>query len=109
MVKETDSERKPNQTEIEKALAGDSIYTIMRHIPVGIVFLECPNGKITYANDQAIEIYGVNPIGLEIKDQTVKPSSLFLSNGEPCPTETSPLTRALSVTARRAARAARDG
>jgi PAS domain S-box-containing protein len=95
MVKETKSERKIDQTEIEKTLTGDNIYTVLKHIPVGIVFIECPNGKIIYANDRAIELYGVNPLGLEIKDQTTKPASLLLLNGELYPTEMSPLNRAL--------------
>ena len=95
MRKDSDSEGKQNQTEMEKILAGENIYNIMKYIPVGIVFLEGPNGKITYANDRAIEIYGGNPLGLEIKDLATKSVTLFRSNGEPYPTEMLPLNRVM--------------
>jgi PAS domain S-box-containing protein len=90
--------KESEQTQIEKALVGTSIYNIIKYIPVGIVFLECPNGKITYANDRAIELYGVNPLGLEIKDQATKLMTLFCSNGEPYATEKLPMTRGMKGT-----------
>lgn len=68
----------------------------MKYIPVGIIFLECPKGKVTYANDRAIKLYGVSPLGLEIKDQATKLMTLLRSNGEPYPTEMLPMSRALN-------------
>jgi len=81
--------------KIEKAIVGTNIYNIMKHIPVGIMFLECPKGKVTYANDRAIELYGVNPLGLEIKNHSTKLMTILRTNGEPYPPEMLPMSRAI--------------
>ena len=84
------------KTPFEEVLsANGNIYAIMKNVPVGITFFEYPKGKITYANDRAIELYGVNPVGLESKDESTKLFSLYRVNGEPYPTEDLPAKRAM--------------
>jgi PAS domain S-box-containing protein len=85
------------KTNFEKEItsANGNFYYIMKHIPVGIEFIESQNGKITYANDRAIELYGVDPSGLEIKDQSTKLFKIYRANGEPYPLEDLPISRAL--------------
>jgi two-component system sensor histidine kinase HydH len=67
----------------------------MKSIPVGIEFFEYPTGRITYANDRAIKLYGVDPTGLEIKDQATKLFRIYRVNGEPYSAEELPVSRAL--------------
>ena len=70
----------PNKLNGE--FAGTGIYSILKLVPVGIIILESPTGKITYANDRAIELYGVNPIGLETRNHSTKRMKLLKPNGE---------------------------
>ena len=84
------------KTQFEEVLsANGNIYAIMKNVPVGISFFEYPTGKITYANDRAIELYGVNPVGLESKDESTKLFTLYRVNGEPYPTGDLPAQRAM--------------
>ena len=46
----------PNKLNGE--FAGTGIYSILKLVPVGIIIFESPSGKINYANDRAIELYG---------------------------------------------------
>ena len=62
---------------------------------MGIIILESPNGKITYANDRAVALYGVNPIGLETNNHSTKMMKILKPNGETYPTEKLPANRAL--------------
>ncbi len=75
--------------------AGTGIYSILRLVPVGIIILENPTGRITYANDRAIELYGINPIGLEICNLSKKMVKLLKPNGEIYPSEKLPANGAL--------------
>ena len=75
--------------------AGTGIYSILKLVPVGIIILESPSGKINYANDRAIELYGANPMGLEIANHSTKMMKLLKPNGEIYPTEKLPANRAL--------------
>ena len=68
----------------------------MKLVPVGIIILESPTGRITYANDRAVELYGVNPIGLEVHDHSTKMMKLLKPNGEIYPIEMLPASRALN-------------
>ncbi len=83
----------PNKLNGE--FAGTGIYSILKLIPVGIVILESPTGRITYANDRAIELYGVNPMGLETPNHSTKKMKLLKRNGETYPPEKLPANRAL--------------
>ena len=84
----------PNKLNGE--FTGTGIYSILKLVPVGIIILESPNGKITYANDRAIELYGANPIGFETHDHSTKIMKLLKPNGEIYPPEKLPATRALN-------------
>ncbi len=84
----------PNRLNGE--FAGTGIYSILRLVPVGIIILESPTGTITYANDRAIELYGVNPVGLEIPNHSTKKMKLLKPNGEIYPPENLPASRALN-------------
>lgn len=83
----------PNKLNGE--FAGTGIYSILRLVPVGIIILESPSGRITYANDRAIELYGTNPLGLEMHNHSTKMMRLFKPNGEIYPAEKLPANRAL--------------
>jgi PAS domain S-box-containing protein len=84
----------PNKLNGEFAVTG--IYSILKLIPVGIIILESPTGRITYANDRAVELYGVNPAGLEIPNHSTKKMKILKPNGEIYPPETLPASRALN-------------
>ncbi len=70
----------PNKLNGE--FAGTGIYSILKLVPVGIIILESPYGKITFANDRAIELYGVNPLELETHNHSSKMMKLLKPNGE---------------------------
>jgi len=84
----------PNKLNGE--FAGTGIYSILRLVPVGIIILESPTGRITYANDRAIELYGVNPMGLEVSNHLTKKMKILKPNGEIYPPEKLPASRALN-------------
>jgi PAS domain S-box-containing protein len=84
----------PNKLNGEFARTG--IYSILKLVPVGIIILESPSGRITYANNRAIELYGANPIGLELNNHSTKRMKLLKTNGETYPTEQLPANRALN-------------
>ncbi len=44
----------------------DHLETILRTIPSGVVIIEKPDGKVTYANVRACQLYGCDPRGLEM-------------------------------------------
>jgi PAS domain S-box-containing protein len=83
----------PNKLNGE--FAGTGIYSILKLIPVGIIILESPTGRITYANDRATELYGANPVGLEIPNHSTKKMKMLKPNGEIYPPEKLPASRAL--------------
>jgi PAS domain S-box-containing protein len=83
----------PNKLNGE--FAGTGIYSILKLVPVGIIILENPSGKITYANDRAVELYGVNPLGLEMHNPSTKMLKMLKPNGEIYPAESLPANRAL--------------
>ena len=83
----------PNKLNGE--FAGTGIYSILRLVPVGIIILESSSGKITYANDRATELYGFNPLGLEISNHSIKVMKVLKPNGEIYPPELLPAYRAL--------------
>jgi PAS domain S-box-containing protein len=84
----------PNKLNGE--FAGTGIYSILKLIPVGIVILESTTGRITYANDRAVELYGVNPKGLEMPKHLMKKIKILKPNGEIYPPEKLPASLALN-------------
>jgi PAS domain S-box-containing protein len=84
----------PNKIDVE--FAGTGMYSILRLVPVGIIILESPNGRIIYVNDRAMELYGVDPIGFEVpSSNSTKMMKLLKPNGEIYPPEKLPAARAL--------------
>lgn len=81
--------------DFQRAISRVDIYYVIKDIPVGIVFLRCPNGKITFANERAKILYGADPTGREYNDISTKQMSLYRANGEPYPTADLPMIRAL--------------
>ena len=86
----------PIPNRLNGEFAGTGIYSILRLVPVGIIILESPTRTITYANDRAIKLYGVNPVGLEIPNHPTKKMKLLKPNGEIYPPENLPASRALN-------------
>jgi PAS domain S-box-containing protein len=87
---------RPLPNKLNGEFAGTGIYSILKLIPVGIIILESPTGRITYANDRAVELYGINPSGLEIPNHSTKKMKILKPNGEIYPPETLPANRALN-------------
>ena len=86
----------PIPNRLNGEFAGTGIYSILRLVPVGIIILESPTRTITYANDRAIKLYGVNPVGLEIPNHPTKKMKLLKPNDEIYPPENLPASRALN-------------
>ena len=76
--------------------AGTGIYSILKLVPVGIIILESPTGIITYANDRAVELYGINPKGLEMPKHLMKKIKILKPNGEIYSPEKLPASHALN-------------
>jgi PAS domain S-box-containing protein len=83
----------PNRLNGE--FAGTGIYSILRLVPVGIIILENSSRKIAYANDRAVELYGVNPVGLSFSNHSTRIMKLLRPNGEIYPPQKLPANRAL--------------
>ncbi len=68
---------------------------ILETIPSGVILIEKPDGKITYMNRRAVELYGWKPQeNLTIPDHS-RSLKLLLPNGNPFPPEELPASRAL--------------
>ena len=44
-----------------KALSREALETIVQAIPAGVVVIEKEGGRVSYVNERAIQLYGVNP------------------------------------------------
>ncbi len=84
----------PNKLNGE--FAGTGIYSILKLVPVGVIILESPTGRITYANDRAIDLYGANPVELDVLNQSTRIVKLLKPNCEICLPENLPANRALN-------------
>jgi PAS domain S-box-containing protein len=71
------------------------IVTILKIVPAGVVILEKPDGKITYVNDHAVELYGADPRGLTLEERSIKLFRLLKSDGRVYLPEELPGSRAL--------------
>jgi PAS domain S-box-containing protein len=87
-------ETMPNKLNGE--FTGTGIYSILKLVPVGIIILESPTGIITYANDRAVELYGINPKGLEMPTHLMKKVKILKPNGEIYPPGKLPASVALN-------------
>jgi len=72
-----------------------ALETILKAIPAGVVVIEKENGKVSYVNNRAIELYGVDPRGLEMPNHSTKLMKLLTLNGEVYPPEKLPASKAL--------------
>ena len=103
MVELKDSARiepkKENRAEIDKEVSSVNSYyscaknldenrlrDILENIPSGVMVLEKPYGKVTYANKRAIKLHGLNPCGIELNKQPSK-LKIFTLDGKVCPIE----------------------
>ena len=79
-------DKTPNYTSASCDLALDKerLKNILENIPSAVMVIEKPEGKVTYANKRAIELNGINPCGLELKNLAVK---IYNLDGKICPTE----------------------
>jgi PAS domain S-box-containing protein len=71
-----------------------SIKTILKNVPAGLIILVKPDGRIAYVNDRAIELYGVDPRKLEMKNHLCALRH-YTANGEICQSDKLPARRAL--------------
>ncbi|MFO7772950.1 MAG: histidine kinase [Dehalococcoidia bacterium] len=82
-----------------KNLAADDLETrlkvLLKVAPSGIVIVEKPDGRISYANDRALELYGVDPRGLEMEKHSSQAMKLVTPDGAIYPPEKLPASRAL--------------
>lgn len=67
---------------------------ILDTIPSGVVIIEAPDGRISYVNARAIELYGQDPRGIQMKDHVRRVRLLKLDGREYAP-EALPASRAL--------------
>ena len=79
-----------NQTELDKK----RLETIFETTPAAVVVLEASDGKISYINKRALQLYGFNAVGLDLDVgiAKVKPKRI---DGSAYPLESGPTRRAL--------------
>ncbi|MCW4000332.1 MAG: ATP-binding protein [Candidatus Bathyarchaeota archaeon] len=68
------------------ALTKQRLEEILENVLSAIVVFESDNGKIVYANHQAVEIYGGNPCGITLV-QLAEKLDIRFQNGKRCPAE----------------------
>ncbi|OGQ14021.1 MAG: hypothetical protein A2026_14785 [Deltaproteobacteria bacterium RBG_19FT_COMBO_46_12] len=71
------------------------VETILNTIPAGVIIIEKPDGRITYVNRRAIELYGKRPARNLPMSQHSLHLKLFKANGELFHQEELPTSRAL--------------
>ena len=59
---------------------------ILENIPSAVVVLEKPDGKVTFANKRAVELYGVDPCGIQLKNH-LEFLKVYSMDGKSCLTE----------------------
>lgn len=94
------TERKKAERELKEARdiakrEGRRIETVLNTIPAGVVIIEKPDGRITYVNRRAVELYGKRParnLPMYLHSLNLK---LFKPNGELFLQEELPTSQAL--------------
>ncbi len=76
-------------------LNGVALQIILNAVPSALVIIERKDGRVIYVNDRAKQLYGVNPLGLEMTDHSTKLMKLLTLNGEPYTPEKLPASQAL--------------
>ncbi len=72
-----------------------TLENIVKILPIGVVIISKDNGKVCYVNDRAIQLYGVDPSGLELANHSTKLMKLLTLNGKVYPPEEFPASKAL--------------
>ena len=78
-----------------KNLSEEALEAIVGAIPAGVVVIEKSNGKIIYANERAIDLYGVDLCGLEMAQHSTKIMRTLTLKGDVYPPEQFPVSKAL--------------
>lgn len=68
---------------------------LLNVIPLGIVIIESPEGTISYVNKRAIELYGVDPRGIQMESHSTLAMKLLTPDGDVYLPERLPASRAL--------------
>jgi len=68
---------------------------LLNVIPLGIVIIESPEGTISYVNKRAIELYGVDPRGIQMESHSTLAMKLLTPDGDVYLPERLPVSRAL--------------
>jgi PAS domain S-box-containing protein len=71
-----------------------SIKTILKNIPEGLLILLKPDGRLSYVNDRAIELYGVDPRRLATENN-ICALKHYTTDGKVCQPHELPARRAL--------------
>jgi PAS domain S-box-containing protein len=88
--------------EVEDALLQDKVHsenerqrieTLLNISPMAIVIIEKPDGKISFINERARELYGMDPVGLQLKEYPK--IGLLKLDGTPYAPEEMPASRSL--------------
>lgn len=80
----------PESGAVEK----QRLEVVLATIPSGVVMIEKPDGRVSYVNQRAIELYGLDPRGVEMSGHARK-LSLLTTEGIPYVPEALPASRAL--------------
>ncbi len=62
------------------------LHDILENIPSAVMVIERPEGRITFANKRAIELFGSNPYGLKLAEHAAA-HKIYLADGKICPNE----------------------
>jgi len=68
--------------------------TVLKTIPSGVIVIEKPDGRVTYVNEQALQLYGMDPRGIEMARHSTA-ARLLKVDGSIYPPEGLPASRAL--------------
>ncbi len=76
-------------------LSRDALEAIVGSIPAGVVVIEKEKGRTIYVNERALQLFGVDPLGLELPEHSTKLIKLLTLNGDVYPPEQLPASVAL--------------
>ena len=76
-------------------LSRDTFEAIVGSIPAGVVVIEKEKGRTIYVNERAKQLFGVDPMGLELPEHSTKLIKLLTLNGDVYPPEQLPASLAL--------------
>lgn len=76
-------------------LSRDTLEAIVGSIPAGVVVIEKEKGRTIYVNERAKQLFGVDPMGLELPEHSTKLFKLLTLNGDVYPPEQLPASLAL--------------